>query len=62
MQYTYGIANIPTILGSDERPVMSATVYREILHTWTLSADSVAKLSKIYRVGSIVIPGTFATT
>ena len=62
VQYTYGSANTPTILGNATRPVMSATVYREILHTWTLSAGSVATLSRIYRVGSIVIPGTFATT
>lgn len=61
VQYIYGSGNTPTILGSATRPIMDALTYREILHSWTLVSGSLATLSKIYRLGAIVIPGTFAT-
>lgn len=58
VQYAYG--GTASIAVSTTRPVMDAANYREILHTWTL-VGTVATLSKIYKLGTIVISGTFAT-
>ena len=61
VEYLYGSGNTPVIGGSDVRPVMDATNYRRILHTWIL-LSGVATLNKISHLGNITIPGTYATT